>query len=319
MRTQITLGVILSFLPGMLQAQTLQGKLDEWGNPVGQGLGLARDGEFQGKRLLVWTANEETIRRIYPEKNPLWKALKAKGFEVDLREGPFDRTWLYRADQLWVFSSDSAGMTDADYDEVVRYVKRGKGVYLLADNDPFLIEADALAQRLFEARVVGNYTGRAIIVTRGREMTGDDLLRYGQRVAGRGSRTRAKGRWARPVPPGPSRRAEGVAAMNRAAYHGEPHALLTDVHYLYEGISISHLVPSDELDVVVSASDGQALIAVARDPKQRVVIDCGYTRYLGSTILNRGRSWITKQAIPPGQIRFAENVAAYLVGKRSKR
>ena len=79
------------------------------------------------------------------------------------------------------------------------------------------------------------------------------------------------------------------------------HPLLTGLNFFWEGITISHVVTTDKLETAVLASDGKCLIAVSKVPKQRVVIDCGWTRYYPM--------FINKTA---GTVRLAENVAAYL-------
>jgi hypothetical protein len=58
------------------------------------------------------------------------------------------------------------------------------------------------------------------------------------------------------------------------------------------------------------ASDNQPLIGVSKVAGQRVVIDCGYTRYTFGP--HPDAQFVNKTA---GTIRFAENLAAYLMGK----
>jgi hypothetical protein len=79
------------------------------------------------------------------------------------------------------------------------------------------------------------------------------------------------------------------------------HLLLTGLNFFWEGVTISHVVTTDKLERVVLASDGKCLIALSKVKGQRVVIDCGWTRYYPM--------FSTKTA---GTVRLAENVAAYL-------
>ena len=44
-------------------------------------------------------------------------------------------------------------------------------------------------------------------------------------------------------------------------------------------MTISHIEPNSTLSTVLIASDGQALSAVPRDTRLKVVVDCGFTRY----------------------------------------
>lgn len=296
--------------------------LDKFGNPVGPSIGLGKDGEFKGKKLLFWCAFESAGRVFFHQTNPLWKALEAKGFVVSPVFGRFNPAWLKEADQLWIVSSGRfeipggltpdllveavallpaelvpSGFTVPEYQFVVKatldvalstrhqldekafkaiedFVKAGKGLCLLAEDDPFTAEADELARRLFGARVGGNYIADKTAGVRGRELT------------------------------------PAAAKLFRPHFETDAHPLLTGVNFLYEGITVSNVSKSDKLDVAMKASDGKTLIAVSKVAGQRVVIDCGFTRYChGPT---ERTSYIAKTA---GTVRLAQNIAAYLAGK----
>jgi hypothetical protein len=300
--------------------------LDRFGNPVGQDIGLSQDGEFKGKKLLFWSGFESAGRVFFHPTNPLWKALEAKGFAVRREFGKFNPAWLKEIDQLWVLSTGRldlpagitpealdlavsllpleavpSGFTLPEYQFVVRatlevafspthpldaqalkaiedFVKAGKGLCLLADDEPFTKEADELARRLFGARVGGNYIADKIATVRGRGLTPAEVRKFG------------------------------------GQFEVDDHPLLTGVNFLFEGITVSHVTKSDKLDVAVRASDGQALVVVSKVPGQRVVIDCGFTRYChGPT---ERTSYITKTA---GTVRLGQNIAAYLAGKDARK
>ncbi len=308
--------------PSQVTAPKQSKSLDRFGNPTGPSAGLARDGEFKGKKLLFWSAFENAGHVFFHPSSPLWKALEAKGFAVTLRFGRFDPAWLKDVDQLWVLSSGRmelpagvtpellvgavsllpaeavpSGFTLPEYQYIVRatldvafsprhalneksykaiedFAKAGKGLCLLADDEPFTAEADELARRLFGARVRGNYIADKIAVVRGRGLDPADVKKFG-----------------------------GQFEMG-------DHALLTGVNFLFEGITVSHVTTSDKLGAALKASNGQTLVAVSKVPGQRVVIDCGFTRYChGPT---ERTSYVLKT---PGTIRLAENIAAYLSGK----
>jgi phage FluMu protein Com len=296
--------------------------LDKFGNPVGPSIGLGKDGEFKGKKLLFWCAFENAGRVFFHQTNPLWKALEAKGFVVSPVFGRFNPAWLKEADQLWIVSSGQfqipqlvtpddlvaavsllpaaaipSGFTVQEYQFIVKatldvalstrhqldekaykaiedFVKAGKGLCLLAEDEPFTAEADELARRLFGARVSGNYIADKTAGVRGRAL-----------------------------PP-------AAAQQFRPHFEVDPHPLLTDVNHLFEGITVSNVSKSDKLEVAMRASDGKTLIAVSKVAGQRVVIDCGFTRYChGPT---ERTSYIQKTA---GTVRLAQNIAAYLAGK----
>jgi hypothetical protein len=296
--------------------------LDRFGNPVGQDVGLGRDGEFKGKRLLFWSGFENAGRVFFAPTNPLWKALEDKGFVVRREFGKFKPEWLKDVDQLWVLSTGRldlpagitpealdlavnllpaeavpSGFTLAEYQFIVRatldvalspthpldekafraieeFVKAGKGLCLLADDEPFTKEADELARRLFAARVSGNYIADKVATVRGRGLTPAEIRKFG------------------------------------GQYEVDDHPLLTGVNFLFEGITVSNVTKSDKLDVALRASDGQALVVVSKVPGQRVVIDCGFTRYCHGP--DPRVSYILKTA---GTARLGQNIAAYLAGK----
>jgi hypothetical protein len=262
---------------------------DRFGNPTGDRLGLARPGEFKNKNILVWCRCAKLLPYFGPDANPLWTSLKTKGFKVSFQTAAFDTKWLKEADQLWIISyiapsegsqeaaytasatqswGDGPKLTENNYKALEEFVQAGNGLYLLADNGPFTLEADTLARRWFACRVRGDYPGGKIAYVRERNLDAGTIRRF------------------------------------NGNYAVTDHALLTDVNFICEGLTISHIEPSGKLEVVLAASDGQALVAVARDPSRRVVMDCGFTRYY--------TEFVTQAA---GTIRFGENVAAYLMGK----
>jgi Fe-S cluster biosynthesis and repair protein YggX len=250
------------------------GKLDQFGNPAGEGYGLGRSGEFSGQRILAYSGDGQIQTNIFTSDNPLWEALRKKGFKVDIRTGVFRGAWLATADQFWLFSGNRSSVDESGFQAIVSFVGKGKGLYVIADNEPWIAEATVLAQRLFGTQIRGNYTGNQIIAVRGQGATQNEARKY------------------------------------NAKQYVDPHALLTDIYYIYEGITISHIDPPSRnvLTPVLRASDGQVLAAVARDRRQRVVLDCGFTRYYYSP---QGQ-FVTKTA---GTLRYAENIAAYLAGK----
>jgi len=300
-------GALVFLGNGSLWAQRIQAEMDQFGNPVGEDFGLAGREEFKGKRLLVWTAEPEVEKDIFPDNNPLWIALKKKGFEVTTRHGPFDPRALGGFAQLWLFSGRSAGLDEQGYEAVVQFVKKGKGLYLVADNAPYLQDADVLARRLFNAGLAGDYQGGQLVAVRHSEIGEGDSEE--SRARSQGS---PRGRQGSPSPSSP--RIPGRASRIEASvsHTVADHALLTDINFIFEGMTISHIVDPAQLHVVLTASDGQALAAVARDRRYRVVVDCGFTRYY----CNPPQDFVNKTA---GTIRYAENIAAYLMGKDSKR
>jgi hypothetical protein len=308
-------------------------KLDQFGNPIDQNTGLARQDEFKGQRFLFWSPHTGAGELFFAPKNPLWEALEDKGFAVRKEFGKFDSDWLKEVDQLWILSTASesvlagqrkavpdlaalraqlkerfkggvppgSGMpkdwtaddliemtlgdiavsvspahhlTPKDYDAIVAFAKAGKGLCLLADNDPFTYEANELARRLFGVGVRGNYPATKIAYVKNGQLTPEQIKKY------------------------------------RGDYEVPEHPLLTGVNFVYEGITTSNVPESPKLDVALRASDGKPVIAVSKVPGLRVIIDCGFTRYCHGP--SDRVSFICMTAGTP---RLAQNMAAYLAGK----
>ncbi|HSQ57434.1 MAG TPA: hypothetical protein VLM40_17055 [Gemmata sp.] len=297
---------------------------DRFGNPIGQ-YGLASPGQFRGKKLLFWSGFEGAGRVFFAATNPLWQALKDQGFLVTVQFGKFNPEWLKEIDQLWILSTGKldlpggitpdllelglsmlpasavpSGFTaqeyqfvvkatldcvlspchplgEGDYRAIVDFVKAGKGLCLLADDEPFTVEANELSRRLFGAGVGGNYIADKVAYVRGHGLKPEDVKKFG------------------------------------GQFEVADHPLLTGVNFLFEGITVSHVADSDKLDPALMASDGQTLIAVSKVQGQRVVIDCGFTRYCHGP--EPRVSYIQKT---PGTVRLGENIAAYLAGKDKK-
>lgn len=290
--------------PVVVKKLLTQTDLNEFGNPEGKGYGLAQTGEFTGARLLVWSVDPEVHANIFTDDNPLWAALRDKGFEIQMERENFQGRWLGEADELWVFSGNLAGMDEAAYAAVAAFVRAGKGLYLAADNEPYLVDAAQLAQRLFNTTVTGDFAGGNIIAVRGHGVTRDDFQRLGNDSP----------------PPEVSDGNEAdspdvanrINIINRATHYVDEHPLLTDVNFIFEGVTISHIEPTSRLQTVLTAFDQQALAAVSTEAGERVIVDCGWTRYYYSS---QGH-FVTETA---GTIRYAENIAAYLMGKDDKR
>ena len=311
-------------------------EFDQFGNQVGENLGLARDGEFRGQRVLFWSPHTGAGDMFFGAKNPMWKALESKGFTVRREFGKFQVDWLKDIDQLWILSTapeeilaiqrnatvdiaalrkqlkalaekeitepitkglpkgwtidDAIEMTLADialgrspsfhlnrkdFDAIEKFVRSGRGLCLLADNDPFVTEASELGKRLFGVTVSGNYQGTKIAYVKNGELRPDDIKKFG------------------------------------GDYEVPSHPLLTGVNFVYEGITISTTRQwAGKLEVALPASDGNPVVLVSKEPELRVVIDCGFTRYCHGP--SDRASFINMTA---GTTRLAQNIAAFLAGK----
>ena len=296
--------------PSLVARKVLtQKNLNQFGNPEGEGYGLAKANEFAGARMLVWSTEPEAHGNVFTDDNPLWAALKDLGFEIQMKRTRFEPRWLDEADQLWVFSGRSSGMDAAAYAAVVAFVQQGKGLYLAAENAPYFVEATELTRQLYQTSISGNYQGGNIVAVRGHGITLEDFRKLGKDADPEGKQAaRDQGGKTNPQ----SRESKSrIDIINRSTHYAEEHPLLTDVNFIFEGITVSHIAPTTHLQTVLTANDKQILAAVSLDPGQRVVVDCGWTRYFFS---REGR-YVTDTA---GTIRYAENIAAYLMGKDDK-
>lgn len=295
--------------------------LDDFGNPLDKNVGLAKEKEFEGKKILVWCGFHRDLEVFFGETNPMWKSLMDKGFKIARQTGPFPQHLLKEADQLWIISAPisppfneiaspaqipllvqnvnpgagltkqdfqamlegyvkypqtRAVLTNSDYLVIQQYVNSGKGLFLMADNEPYTTESNQLASFLFNSQVKGDYPATKMAYVKDRNLSTEQIQKFG----------------------------------GADYFEVKDHPLLTGVNFMYEGITVSHFLETPKLGVVINASDGKPLIGVSKVPGQRVVVDCGCTRYYyGPT---QAYQFVTKTA---GTIRFAENVAAYLMAK----
>jgi hypothetical protein len=269
-------------LKDRMQAQTGGSHtLDKFGNPEGSsGLQLGKD--LKGNRVLVWSMEPEALLQVMrinpanpadptmnPKDSPLWQALEKRGFALTFKSTKFDPEWLKQADQLWIISGQKDNLDEPAYKAIEDFARAGKGLYLLADNEPYLQEANALTRRLFNTTIQGNYGGTKVAYVPRKDLNPETITKFG------------------------------------GNYAVDDHPLLVGVSFIQEGYTISNVAPTQKLETVLKASDGQILAAVAVDPTLRVVVDCGWTRYYLPYL----------QANAAGSVRFGENVAVYLAGE----
>jgi hypothetical protein len=151
---------------GKLQRHEVQVKAqaDRFGNAVGNQHDLAVDGAFDGQTVAVlhfYTG--EGFDFSLPKK-----ALAEKGFSVYrwMNRPPSPEELeqkLKQACQLWIISSDQQLLTEKHLDVIQRFFESGKGVYIWGDNAPYYADANAVAQRLLGAQMLGNVMGDQVV------------------------------------------------------------------------------------------------------------------------------------------------------------
>ncbi len=133
------------------QSQILHNQgTDKHGNPLGDTASLGQKGGFKGKKIAVFD--------FYGKCGKLYDApLKQMGFELikDLSAVEADaspdtlRAFLAQVDQLWIISSsESCKLSPAQIEVIVVFNAFGGGLYLWADNEPFVVEANAVLARI---------------------------------------------------------------------------------------------------------------------------------------------------------------------------
>jgi hypothetical protein len=137
---------------------------DSFGNAAGNQHDLAVDGAFDGQTVAVLHLyTEEGFDFALPKK-----ALAEKGFSVYrwMNRPPSPAELgekLKKASQLWIISSDQRLLTEKHLDVIQRFFDSGKGVYIWGDNAPYYADANAVAQRLLGARMLGDTMGDQVV------------------------------------------------------------------------------------------------------------------------------------------------------------
>jgi hypothetical protein len=261
--------------------QSANVQTDAIGNLVGSKHDWIKANEFAGKRILMTVHTKaDSFFQYVPD------VLRSVGFTVDTwKAGAEPLPDLRNYDQCWVVSGGTANPDlEKHTQSYLDFVGRGKGLYVLSDNEPLFVEANAIAQKLHGATISGNYEGEQLI----RVLKPGELRRLSQGAlrAGRGG--------------GAGQRAGVVGGQ----LYAEDHELLSGLNALYEGTSISNIAGGRDLEVILQASDGKPLVAVSKRPKERIVYDCGFTRMF--------YRW-EENAV--SNARWYQNVAGYLMGK----
>eukprot|EP00434_Breviolum_minutum_P002474 symbB.v1.2.002187.t3/scaffold96.1/size336774/4 len=150
-------------------------QMDIYGNPLGSGFDLARDGAFEGFKILVLCAYlgeglpEDLKAFTVPE-------LSRKGFAVKICTTVDDftkelRQHLYHV--AWIISGNSfEGDQEAFLSEVQKFHEFGRGLMIWGDNSPFFVHANVVLRKLFGFQLEGNTPG-------GKELQPGDPLKPG--------------------------------------------------------------------------------------------------------------------------------------------
>ena len=232
-------------------SQAQESTTDSIGNLKGEDHDWVKKQEYAGKRIILlryYTGSESNggnRERPFPR---VCEVLRTIGFEVDSQAASGSLPDLVNYDQCWIVSSmGGSGFPSDDIEKIREFLSQGKGVYILADNAPYLDEANRICSKLHGATIQGNYVGEQLIhVAEGQ-----------QGFTGAGKK---------------------ITGIKGGKLWAADHELLSGLKAIYEGITISHLSESPSLHVVLRASNGRPLVSVSTNQNELIVYDCGYTR-----------------------------------------
>ena len=141
---------------------------DQYGNARGSQYDLARDGGFQGFRIVILClyTKEGILDGI---KQPI-AAMEKKGFTVTLRTEATPQALeglLADACQLWVISDSSQHLNSQHLRVIREFYESGHGLYVFGDNAPFFADANFLSEALWHTTMNGNLLGDQVIGVQG--------------------------------------------------------------------------------------------------------------------------------------------------------
>eukprot|EP00927_Polykrikos_kofoidii_P033274 TRINITY_DN28155_c0_g1_i1.p1 TRINITY_DN28155_c0_g1~~TRINITY_DN28155_c0_g1_i1.p1 ORF type:complete len:479 (-),score=57.66 TRINITY_DN28155_c0_g1_i1:143-1366(-) len=140
------------------------GERDVHGNLMGERYDLAKDGSFEGFRLLIgcfYAGVASSLRLLaLPE-------LHKKGWSVVVLQDVGDFTAALTCDRFhvaWIISgSDFPGPRDAFAKAVRQFHETGRGIMIWADNAPFVVHANTVLRDLFDFQLQGLTPGGKVM------------------------------------------------------------------------------------------------------------------------------------------------------------
>ena len=136
---------------------------DAHGNAEGTQYDLAKDGAFEGMKVVVlhlYTGEGFDFQKPT-------QALESKGFKVVRHiNAPAPATLisdLEDASQLWVISNQKA-ILNSEHIKLIRdFFDSGRGVYIWGDNQPYFVDANTVGQALLECSMSGNWHANKVL------------------------------------------------------------------------------------------------------------------------------------------------------------
>jgi len=137
---------------------------DRFGNPLGNEYDLAKDGSFDGYKIVILClyTGEGILDGI---KQPIY-ALKKKGFEVVVisTASPNELSnHLKDACQLWIVSNNTQ-LLDSDHLRIIKeFYEQGYGLYIWGDNEPYYADANFISNTILGCTMFGNTMGDQVV------------------------------------------------------------------------------------------------------------------------------------------------------------
>lgn len=139
----------------------VKAQADRYGNAAGNQNDLAVDGAFTGQTVAViqlYAFDLEATRAALAEKGYSVYRWSGRPPEADELERA-----LAKSSQLWIISGDQPLLSKKHLAIIKKFFDAGHGVYIWGDNDPYYADANAVAEALFGARMLGDVRGDQVV------------------------------------------------------------------------------------------------------------------------------------------------------------
>jgi len=142
---------------------------DEFGNPEGEmfDLGGGDEERLRGERILFYVPGPNWYDH---EWHHAQNAVRQRNLQMDIRypkrkgKCSLDAGSLDGYSQLWFVSSEHVTLNNNQVKMIDDFVRRGNGLLIWADNDPYFADANVLARKLVGTEFSGNKPGNRVLV-----------------------------------------------------------------------------------------------------------------------------------------------------------
>jgi len=146
---------------GAISGEHGESQCDEYGNPIGGNFDLAKDGAFEGFRLLIGSFCSEL--QVADINSLAGVELEKKGWKVKVVQNMADFTHSLRTENLhvaWIISDQKMKGDATDFSKAVHdFHLAGRGLMIWGDNDPYFAHANKLLGDMFAFNLMGYTPG----------------------------------------------------------------------------------------------------------------------------------------------------------------